>query len=50
MTASHQWEVFFHLANHSPDHRSQILALLHEQFGIKTIEQDMIFFLLGEED
>jgi uncharacterized damage-inducible protein DinB len=44
-----RWEVFLHLANHATDHRSQILAMLHQQFGIKTIEQDMIFFLWGED-
>ncbi len=45
---SQRWEVLLHLANHAMDHRSQILATLHQQFGVQTIEQDMIFFLWGE--
>ncbi|MBE9479177.1 MAG: DinB family protein [Chloroflexi bacterium] len=48
VSSSQRWEVLLHLANHSTDHRSQILAMLHQQFGIQTIEQDMIFFLWGE--
>ncbi len=49
VSTSHRWEVLIHLANHSTDHRSQILAMVHQQFGIQTIEQDMIFFLWGED-
>jgi uncharacterized damage-inducible protein DinB len=48
VSSSQRWEVLLHLANHSTDHRSQILAMLHQQFGIQTVEQDMIFFLWGE--
>jgi len=46
---SQRWEVFLHLANHATDHRSQILAMLDQQFGIQTVEQDMIFFLWEED-
>lgn len=45
ITNSQRWEVLIHLANHATDHRAQILAMLHRQFSIKTIEHDMIFFL-----
>ena len=46
---THRWEGLFNLAYHSPDHRPQILAIPHRRFGMKTIEQDMIFFLWGED-
>ncbi len=49
VSSSQRWEVLLHLANHATDHRSQILAMLHQQFGIHTVEQDMIFFLWGED-
>ena len=49
VSSSQRWEVLLHLTNHSTDHRSQILAMLHQQFGIQTVEQDMIFFLWGED-
>ena len=45
---SQRWEVLLHLANHATDHRAQILVMLHQQFGIQTVEQDMLFFLWGE--
>lgn len=38
-------EILLHLANHGTDHRAQILALLHHHFHVKTIEQDMIYYL-----
>ena len=44
-STSLRWEILLHLANHATDHRSQILALLHRHFHIKTIEQDMIIYL-----
>jgi len=44
-STSLRWEILLHLANHATDHRSQILALLHSHFHIKTIEQDMIIYL-----
>lgn len=49
VSSSQRWEVLLHLANHATDHRSQILAMLHQQFGIQTVEQDMLFFLWGED-
>jgi uncharacterized damage-inducible protein DinB len=45
-----RWELLMHIANHATDHRAQILAMLHHHFGVKTIEQDMIFYLLGAID
>jgi uncharacterized damage-inducible protein DinB len=44
-STSLRWEVLLHLANHGTDHRSQILAILHHHFRVKTVEQDMIIYL-----
>ena len=41
-----RWEILLHAANHATDHRAQILAMLNQHFGIKTPEQDMLFYLL----
>ena len=41
-----RWEILQHVANHATDHRSQMLAMLNTRFGIKTVEQDMLFYLL----
>jgi uncharacterized damage-inducible protein DinB len=41
-----RWEILLHVANHSTDHRAQILAMLNQHFGIETPEQDMLFYLL----
>ena len=43
---NHRWELLLHVANHATDHRAQILAVLHEHFGVTTPEQDMILYLL----
>ncbi len=40
------WEILLHVANHATDHRTQILAMLNQHFGIDTPEQDMLFYLL----
>ncbi|MBI9049419.1 MAG: DinB family protein [Anaerolineaceae bacterium] len=40
-----RWQILNHMANHAMDHRSQILMVLNTQFGIKTPEQDMIFYI-----
>ncbi len=47
-TAHCRWEILLHLANHSTDHRSQMLVMLNTQFGIDTPEQDFIFFLWSQ--
>lgn len=44
----HRWEVLLHVANHATDHRAQILGLLHHHFHVKTIEQDMIVYLVEQ--
>jgi uncharacterized damage-inducible protein DinB len=41
-----RWEILLHAANHATDHRAQILAMLNQQFGIQTPEQDLLFYLL----
>ena len=41
-----RWEVLLHVANHTTDHRSQMLAMINQTFGIETVEQDMIFYLV----
>jgi uncharacterized damage-inducible protein DinB len=45
-THNPRWEILLHIANHATDHRAQILAMLHTQFGVKTVEQDLIFYLV----
>lgn len=41
-----RWEILLHVASHATDHRAQILAMLNQQFGIQTVEQDLLFYLL----
>jgi uncharacterized damage-inducible protein DinB len=41
-----RWEILLHVANHATDHRAQILAMLNQHFGVETMEQDMLFYLL----
>jgi len=43
--SNRRWELLLHVANHATDHRAQILAILHNHFHVKTVEQDMIFYL-----
>lgn len=40
-----RWELLLHLANHATDHRAQILTLLRHEFGVPTVEQDMILYM-----
>ena len=45
-----------HLSNHGTDHRAQVLAILHSEFHIPTVEQDQALYLIeiagsaGQED
>jgi len=42
-------EILLHLVNHSTDHRSQILSILSNNFGIETPEHDYILYLWSKE-
>jgi uncharacterized damage-inducible protein DinB len=35
-----------HLSNHGTDHRAQVLAILHSEFHIPTVEQDLALYLI----
>jgi len=41
-----RWAILLHLANHATDHHAQILTLLRREFGIATVEQDLILYLV----
>ena len=43
-----RWELLLHVANHATDHRAQMLAMLHYEYGVKTVEQDILFYLATE--
>lgn len=45
---NHRWEFLLHIANHSTDHRSQILAMLKLNFNAPTVEQDFSFYLFDK--
>jgi uncharacterized damage-inducible protein DinB len=38
------WQVLLHVVNHGTDHRAQLLRVLND-FGIKTVSQDYIFYI-----
>jgi uncharacterized damage-inducible protein DinB len=47
--ANTRWEVLLQVVNHGTDHRAQILAMLHHHFGVQTVEQDLIFYLVEDQ-
>jgi uncharacterized damage-inducible protein DinB len=44
-----RWELLLHVATHATDHRAQILAILHYYFHVRTVEQDMIFYITRQD-
>jgi len=44
--ASRRSDLLLHLANHGTDHRAQVLAILHSEFQVPTVEQDMMLYLI----
>lgn len=42
------WQALFQVANHSTDHRAQMLARI-KQFGGKTVEQDFLGYLVEKQ-
>ena len=44
--ASRRSDLLLLLANHSTDHRAQVLAILHSEFQVPTVEQDMLLYLI----
>jgi len=39
------WQALLQVANHSTDHRSQAMAMMHTKFGAPTFEQDYLEYL-----
>ncbi len=39
------WQALLQVANHSTDHRSQAMAMMHTKFGAPTFEQDYLDYL-----
>jgi uncharacterized damage-inducible protein DinB len=39
------WQALLQVANHSTDHRAQIMAMLHTKFGAPTFTQDYLTYL-----
>jgi uncharacterized damage-inducible protein DinB len=44
-----RWEIVLHMSNHGTDHRAQTLAMLNQYFGIETVEQDLILYLIDKQ-
>jgi uncharacterized damage-inducible protein DinB len=44
--ASRRSDLLLHLANHGTDHRAQVLAILHSEFQVPGVEQDMLLYLI----
>ncbi len=38
------WQVLLHVVNHGTDHRAQLLRLFNDM-GVKTVSQDLIFYI-----
>lgn len=45
-----RWQILLQVANHSTDHRTQIMTLLHTHFHVSTVEQDLIFYAASRTD
>jgi uncharacterized damage-inducible protein DinB len=39
------WQALLQVANHSTDHRAQMMAMLHTRFGAPTFGQDFLSYL-----
>ena len=42
------WQALYQVANHSTDHRAQVLSLIHRMGG-RTIEQDYLGYLFEQQ-
>lgn len=40
-----RWQAMSQILNHSTDHRAQILSLIHQVGGQKTLAQDFLFYV-----